>query len=210
MPGAGAGSRAPTSRPASFRSRICRSEFSGARVRRSRRAPGLRSASRSLTWRLLPGRQDSGANRLPRPRRPRARTSTGSRRSVARSGGRCERTSRTRLRSARTPTGSAAGCRGIWCRWRRRSCRFRSRLAISAISTPASITRRTSAGSSGPTTRCCPITSGCRSATTGGPPRSSCPERRWCVPTARRKRRMQRRPRSGRAGGSITRRNSVS
>ena len=71
-----------------------------------------------------------------------------------------------RARCARTAR-AASSCSRCCSRSRRWSSGCRARSATTPTSTPASTTRRRSASSSVPTTRCCPTTSGCRSAITG-------------------------------------------
>ena len=70
-------------------------------------------------------------------------------------------------------TGQGAGwATGSWCRWRGRAAAAGARSATTPTSTRRSTTRPTSAACSGPTIRCSPTTSGCRSAITAGPRRS--------------------------------------
>ena len=76
----------------------------------------------------------------------------------------------------RPRAGGPAPARARWSSrtsipWRRRRCTCRARSATTPISMSASTTRPTSADCSGPTRRCCPTTSTCRSATTAAPRR---------------------------------------
>jgi crotonobetainyl-CoA:carnitine CoA-transferase CaiB-like acyl-CoA transferase len=87
--------------------------------------------------------------------------------------------------------------RRCWCRRTRPRWRCRAASATTPTSTPASITRRRSASCSVPTTRCCPTTSGCRSAITAAARRSasaaSASRARGARPRARPTRRCSRR-----------------
>ena len=83
-------------------------------------------------------------------------------------------------RATRPPTTPTAGsATTFWSRWPRRSCCSPPPSATTPTSTPRSTTPPTSAACSGPTTRCCPTTSGCRSAITAGR-RRSCRAARRC------------------------------
>ena len=128
---------------------------------RRRRAPrrASRSATSSSIFRRSPrllgdawarGLAAAGAQRLARARRRRPR---------ARCASACPNCCPTSAIATEIEPASDRPMRSDAC-----TCRARS--ATTPISTPASITRPTSAGSSGPTIRCCPTTNMCRSAIT--------------------------------------------
>ena len=182
-----AGSHRPTRRAATSRSRTCPSAASGAAGtqrelahRRGDRRPGARPARP----RALVDTDDMNVLMAPAP--------------PARSALRA----RALRRPARGQREASALAPTRCCRRRRPSTPCPAASATTPISTPASTTPPRWASCSGPTTRCCPTTSGCRSATTAAPRRSCVsgqrvpaaarpdqgPERRHAAASAPRKR----------------------
>ncbi len=160
-------------RHATSRSRTCRSPSSAARAAAKRSAAASRSATRSSTSaRCTSSRPFAGAaaqalGACAAPGAECASWRMGRAASVALRAA-LSQPLRARLRPQRAHARRAARAAG---RGRVRACRPDRRLH--RLLHRRSITRPPSASCSGPTTRCCPTTSGCRSAITAAPRRSA-------------------------------------